>query len=187
MSEKYSSPPGLSRRWTWRSTASLSGERLTTQLDTTTSKLRVLEPQLVQPLDVAEAEFDVVAGEAEGLPMVFAMRLGDGELLLGHVDADHPAVLADQLRQGVDVAPGAAAQVQHLQAFEPGRADQAAAVVARRHLRVDARQQRLHPVRHLAGVAAGGGAQVGAAFQLVAVIVLDQFMHVQTSFVLCLL
>jgi hypothetical protein len=45
--------------------------------------------------------------------MVFTVGFGDGQLFLGHVDADHPAVLADQLCQGVDITAGAAAQVKH--------------------------------------------------------------------------
>lgn len=137
-----------------------------------------LEAQLIQPLDVAEAGFDVVAREAEGQPMMLAV-------CLGHVEANHLPVLAHQLRQSVDVATRATAQIQHFQTVEQRRVDQATARIACGHFAVDARQQWLQSHRHLAGVAAGGRAQVCGAFQLIAVLVLDQFMHVQTSFLPC--
>lgn len=82
-----------------------------------------------------------------------------------------------QLSQHIHVAPRAAAQVQHAAALEQRRAHQATAVVARQHLGMDLRQQRLEPCRHLARIAAGGGAQVGAALQLFAVVVLHDVMH----------
>jgi len=109
------------------------------------------------------------------------MGAGHGQLFVGHVHAHDLARGAHQLCQCVHIAARATAQVQHAAAFQQGRAHQAAAVVAREHLRVDLGQQGFEPLGHLADVAAGGGLEIGRAAELLAVIVLNQVMHGQGS------
>ena len=115
---------------------------------------------------------------AERLGVVRAVTLGDRQLRLGHVDADHATGGADQLRQRIHVTPRPATQIEHPAAFEQGRADQATAVITREDLGVNPRQYRLQPLRDLAGIAAGAGLQVGRAGELIAVIILDDLVHV---------
>ena len=134
-----------------------------------------IEAEFVEPLDIAMQEAHVVI--AEGIAVELVVPLRHRKLLFGHVDADHFARRADQLRQCIHIAPRAAAQVEYATAFQQRRTDQAAAIIARQHFRVDARQQRLQPFRHLADVAAGAGFEVARMLQRLAVILLNDVMH----------
>ena len=82
MSAIASRPPGRSARAAAPNTASLSGARLTTPLEITTSTLAGLDRRV---LDQALDERDVLEAERVAQPA----RLG--QLRVGHVDADHAA------------------------------------------------------------------------------------------------
>ena len=101
------------------------------------------------------------------------MTFGDGQLLGGHVDPDDLARLSNEPRQQVDIAPGAAAQVEHPQSLKQIRRHQAAPVVTAADLRVDVREQ--GPQMRRGGVrgTAGGGAQVRRAAKDLPIVVLD--------------
>ncbi len=53
----------------------------------------------------------------------------DSQLFFGHVDTGHMAIGPDKACQRIDVAPGAAAEIEHSQAAKLRRNGQAAAVV----------------------------------------------------------
>ena len=131
-----------------------------------------LQTQLIEPLDVAVQKPCVAV--AKDLRVVGLMGARHGQLFVSHVHADHLTRWADQLCQRIDVAARAAAQIEHAAALKQRRAHQAAAVVARQHLGVHAREQRLEPLGHGAGVAAGTGFKVCRALQLVTIVVLDE-------------
>ena len=134
-----------------------------------------LEIEILEALDIALQEPHVV--EAEDLGVVGTVALRDEELLGRHVDADDRTAGPHELGERVDVATGAAAEIEHAAALEQRRTNQSAAVVAAEHFRVDAGEQRLEPLRHLAGVAAGAGLEIGRALQLAAVVILDDVVH----------
>jgi hypothetical protein len=103
---------------------------LSTQFDTIRSKLPGSRSSDVELLEVALDEAHVRARVAVLLAVVLDVALGDRELLVGHVDADDRAALADEPRQHEAVLPGTRAEVEHRQALEQVGRDQAAAVVA---------------------------------------------------------
>ena len=76
----------------------------------------------------------------ELLGMEVQVLAGHRQLLRRHVDSHHRAARPHQLGQGVDVPARAAAQIENVAALQQGRAHQAAAVVARQYVRVDAGQ-----------------------------------------------
>ena len=143
-----------------------------------------IHSQKILILDVPEDKVnDVVNGlralELEALvgAVMFAVIACNFQLRFRHVDANHPAMRANQLRQRINIAPRAAAEVENLAAFKQFRADQPATVIARQYFRVNTGQQLFQPGRHGIDIATGGGTQVVARLQLVAVIVFDDFMH----------
>ena len=75
--------------------------------------------------------------------MPVGMRLGRGELLVGHVDADHLALRPHQLGDQIDVAPRARAEIEHARAIERLRHDDAAAIIFGAHLLMHIGEQRL--------------------------------------------
>src|SRR6185369_6104274 len=60
--------------------------------------------ELFEPLDIALKEAHVRPREAEASHVPIAMSFRCGELLVGHVHADHLAIRADELCDHVDVA-----------------------------------------------------------------------------------
>ena len=78
-----------------------------TQLETITSKLCGARSELIELLDIAFEEFDVGTLIAEPIAMPVDMGAGGRQLLVGHIDTDDFAILADDLRHEIDVAPRA--------------------------------------------------------------------------------
>ena len=126
--------------------------------------------QLLELLDAALQKLHV--GEAKLLGVVLLVTPGHRQLLRRHVHPHHLTAGAHQLGQQVDIAAAAAAQIQHPQTLQQWRHHQPTAVVARQHLGVDAGQQRAQGLGNAAGVTAGVGAQIGAAAEGGAVVLL---------------
>mmetsp|Transcript_19139 Transcript_19139/g.66563 ORF Transcript_19139/g.66563 Transcript_19139/m.66563 type:complete len:264 (-) Transcript_19139:257-1048(-) len=74
------------------------------------------QAQLVQTLDVAQLEVHVAVTELVRVPAF--VGVGDVELLLRHVHAHDAALGPDELRGDVDVAAGAAAEVEDREALD---------------------------------------------------------------------
>ena len=88
-------------------------------------------------LDEALQKLDVALRVAEALHVRVLETAREIELRDGHVDADDLALLAHELAGDVDVAPRAAAQIEHRGALERGRQGRAAAVEVLDHFRLD--------------------------------------------------
>ncbi len=128
-------------------------------------------------LDAPVHELHVRAGVAEALGMVFAITLGDLQLRLGHVDADDLAALADELREHVAVAPGAAAEVEDAASLEQLGQDEATAVVAAADLVVDIGEQGADVGRQALGRAARVGSEIARVLEHFAVIMPYEIVH----------
>ena len=134
-----------------------------------------LQVQRLQPLDRARKKAHVGVAELPGMEL--PVGFGHRQLLRGHVDPHHLAAGADQLGKQIDIAAAATAQIQNPSSLQQGRGHQPTAVIARQHLGMDARQQRLEGLRHTAAITAGGGAQVLGARQGRAVVLLNSALH----------
>jgi len=115
------------------------------------------------------------------LPCVSSRR--NRKLIIGHVHTDHLTTRAHQLRQRIHIAPGTTAQIQNATFLQQWWTNQTATIVARHHFRMDACQQWLKPVRHLRRIAASRSFQVVGSLQLFTIIVFNDFMHDQCSYV----
>src|SRR5262245_57780542 len=133
------------------------------------------QAERVELLDIAFEKFHVWAAMTEPPYMPVDMRVRGGKLLVGHVDADHLAVSAHQLRDEIDVAARARAEVEHAGAGKRRRHHDAAAIIFGAHLFMHVGEQRLEMQRHIAAIATCRGFEVLGAPQNLAVIVLHHF------------
>jgi len=131
------------------------------------------EAEFAEALDITFVEFDIRPRMAEAVHVPADMRLRDGELFGRHVDTGHEALRPDEAGQRIDVAPRAAAEIEHAHPLDLFGDHEAAAVIARQHLVMDERQRAFHMLGHGARVAAGIRLEVARAFQRLAVI----FLH----------
>ena len=126
---------------------------------------------LIQLLDLAQVEFDVVVSKLLGV--VRLRLLGDGQLLRRHVDADDPSGRSHQLRRNVHVSAGSASQIQHGRALQQVRDAQPAAVVLGHDVGVDGADGGFNMGWHRRRSAAGIGFEVVGRRQRLAVVVRD--------------
>ena len=105
-------PPGRSTRAISAKTAGLSAARLTTQLLMTTS---------IDSAGSGIASMWPLRNSTLVAPASAALRLGEREHLVGHVDAERPAGRPDALRRQQDVDAAAGAEVEHALARDAGR------------------------------------------------------------------
>ena len=126
-------------------------------------------------LDIALAEVDVGGVETEPASLRVDVLPRDVELLVGHVETDYEALGSHQLRRHVDVATGAAAQVEHRPALEPHRQRGATAVKPAQDLVVDLAYDLRLVWRQGVGGAARRGLEVAGLGEHLAVVLLDLF------------
>src|SRR5262249_56219203 len=100
--------------------------------------------------DMEVEQADVGGGVAERGDVAMDWRLGDGELLNGHVDPDHLAFRSGELRDEINVAARTRAEIKHAGALERRRHDDAAAIIFCAHLLMHIGEQRLEMSRHAA-------------------------------------
>ena len=137
------------------------------------------EIELVEGFDIALNEGDV--REAEFLRMPVLVRAGDGELLRGHVDADHFAFRADKLGEGVGVLAGTGAEIEDSAALKGEGGDQPAAVITGADLRMDIRQQGLEIGGHVFDRTTRIGLEVRRGGQGLAIVVFDILLNVHVA------
>ena len=70
-----------------------------------------LQPKFIETLNVTQLESYIV--KTEQFAVVGAVAFGDSQLLFGHIHPNHAPMFAHELRQGIDIPPGAAAQIEH--------------------------------------------------------------------------
>jgi hypothetical protein len=124
-----------------------------------------LDPRRAEVFQDALDEPDIGAGVAEALGVGLPEALPHLELLGGHVEADHGALLADELARDEDIPAGPAAEIEDGPPLELIRDRGPAAVGALDHLGVELLHQRADVQRDGIDGAACGCLQVRRGLQ----------------------
>mmetsp|Transcript_38287 Transcript_38287/g.83291 ORF Transcript_38287/g.83291 Transcript_38287/m.83291 type:complete len:217 (-) Transcript_38287:18-668(-) len=136
-------------------------------------ELPVLQPRLVQKLDVALDEGHVWLGVPESFRVAVHVGAGHVQLLISHVDADHGARLANKGRHHVAVTAASRAKIKNTKPFDAARQRGATSVKLLVHLPGNPLDGLKHMVRWFVARCAGARLQILRSRQHLAIVVLD--------------
>ena len=138
-----------------------------------------LQIERIKLLDIAFDKPHIAIAKAVCVPI--QMLIGDGQLLFCGIYTGDRAVLAHQLREQIGILTCTRSQIEHLAALNRLRNNQPAAVISRLHLWMDIGKS----IQNISGrglqCATGIGAQIIAASQYFAIIILRVFQIHETA------
>ena len=115
------------------------------------------------------------------------MGAGNVKLLISHINTRHMPLRPDKLRQRIDIAPRATAQIKHPRALEHMGHHEPTAIVAHQDFVMHLGEHPLHILRHVLRATAGVGLQVRTALQHFSIIILNRFvLHSLSPSSICL-